>query len=69
MTAKELAFAYPILYNYAYIGVEAVITLILINLPPVKKALATIRNIFMDQPTQGPMLSSASIEKEKHHGQ
>ncbi len=35
----SLAAVYPIVYNYAYILIEAVITIIIISLPPVKKAL------------------------------
>lgn len=50
---RSLAFAYPVLYNYAYIGAEAVISLILINLPPVKKALAAIRNNFAAPSNRG----------------
>ncbi len=33
---------YPVLYNYAYILVEMILTLIVINLPPVKKMLNRI---------------------------
>lgn len=40
---KSLAAIYPIVYNYSYILAEAVITLIVISLPPVKKALARVR--------------------------
>ena len=40
---KSLAAIYPIVYNYSYILAEAVITLIMISLPPVKKALARVR--------------------------
>lgn len=39
---KSLAALYPIIYNYSYILIEMVITLIIINLPPVKKALSAI---------------------------
>ena len=49
----SLAFAYPVLYNFAYIGAEAVITLILIHLPPVKKALAAICNSFATPSSRG----------------
>lgn len=41
---KQIAFAYPIIYNYSYIAAEAVITVAVISLPPVKKALASIRS-------------------------
>lgn len=40
---KSLSAIYPIVYNYSYILAEAVITLIVISLPPVKKALARVR--------------------------
>ena len=42
---KELAFAYPVIYNYAYLLIEAAITIAVISLPPVKKALAQIKNM------------------------
>lgn len=38
------AVIYSIVYNGSYIGLEAVVTLIVINLPPVSKALAYIKN-------------------------
>ncbi len=40
---KSLAAIYPIAYNYAYLVPEAVITVIVILLPPVKKGLARVR--------------------------
>lgn len=39
------AFLYSLVYNMTYIGLEAVITLIIISLPPVKKALVRVKNI------------------------
>ncbi len=36
---------YSICYNGAYIGLEAVITLVLINLPPVRKALSYVKSM------------------------
>ena len=39
---KSLAFIYPIVYNYSYILGEGLITVIILLLPPVKKALARI---------------------------
>lgn len=39
---KSLAAIYPIVYNYSYILAEGVITLIVISLPPVKKALVRV---------------------------
>lgn len=38
------AVLYSIVYNGSYIGLEAVITLIVISLPPVNKALAYVKN-------------------------
>lgn len=38
------AVLYSIAYNGSYIGLEAVITLIIISLPPVNKALAYVKN-------------------------
>ncbi|MBE5882471.1 MAG: proton-coupled thiamine transporter YuaJ [Lachnospiraceae bacterium] len=35
----SLTAVYPIVYNYSYILIEMAITLVIINLPPVKKAL------------------------------
>ncbi len=42
---KALTAIYPIVYNYSYILIEMVITLIIISLPPVKKALAKVGEI------------------------
>ncbi len=39
---KNLAVIYPIVYNYAYILGEALLTVIILLLPPVQKALARI---------------------------
>ena len=39
---KSLASIYPIVYNYFYILVEMIVTLIVINLPPVKKAIKKV---------------------------
>ena len=39
----SLAVIYPIVYNYAYILGEGIITVILISLPPVKNALARVK--------------------------
>ena len=36
---------YSLVYNGAYIGLEAVMTLILISLPPVAKALARVKEM------------------------
>ncbi len=40
---KSLSAIYPIIYNYSYILAEGVLTLIVISLPPVKKALARVK--------------------------
>ena len=42
---KSLAAVYPIVYNYSYLLAEAVVTIILINIPAVKKALAYIKKM------------------------
>ena len=42
---KALAFGYPIIYNFSFILAEAVITIIIINLPPVKKGIAQAKSI------------------------
>ena len=42
---SSLAIVYPILYNYAYILLEGVVTVIVIMLPPVKKAFAYAKRI------------------------
>ncbi len=42
---KSLTSVYSIVYNYSYILVEMVITLIIINLPPVKKALEKVKTL------------------------
>ena len=40
--------AYSAAYNLSYIGIEGVITLILISLPPVKNALASVKKLALD---------------------
>lgn len=42
---SSLAIIYPIAYNYSYILVEGVITVIIICLPPVKRAMASIKKL------------------------
>ena len=39
---QSLTALYPIIYNYSYLLAEGVLTVILISLPPVKKALQTV---------------------------
>ena len=46
---KSLTFAYPVIYNYSYILVEGIITIIIISLPPVKKALIQIKKMVIEQ--------------------
>ena len=41
----SLSAIYPIVYNYAYILAEGVITIILLCLPPVKRALASVKKL------------------------
>ena len=36
---------YPICYNFAYLIPEAILTVVVISLPPVKKAIAGVRNM------------------------
>jgi len=40
---KSLTSVYSIVYNYSYILVEMIITLIVINIPPVKSAISRIK--------------------------
>ncbi len=42
---SNLAMIYPICYNFAYILVEGLITVVIISLPPVKKALARVKTM------------------------
>ncbi len=44
----NLAAIYPICYNFSYILLEGIITVVIISLPPVKKALAHIRQMALD---------------------
>lgn len=46
---KTLAFAYPVIYNYSYILIEGAITLIVIQLPPVKMAIDRIKSLGTSQ--------------------
>lgn len=39
----QFAAVYPIAYNYFYIGLEMILTLIIINIPAVKKALERVK--------------------------
>ena len=40
---KTLEKLYPIAYNYSYIGAEAVITVVILSIPAVKRAMAQVR--------------------------
>ena len=40
---KELSIAYPFIYNYSFLLAEALITIILLSIPAVKKAFAQIQ--------------------------
>lgn len=40
---RSLSGVYPILYNYAYILAEGIITIVILSLPPVKSAMARVR--------------------------
>ena len=42
---KSLAAIYPIAYNYSYIFAEGLITVVILMLPPVKKAMARVENM------------------------
>lgn len=41
---KALTSVYPIAYNYAYIGLEALITVVILSLPAVKSAMEQVKN-------------------------
>ena len=45
---KSLAPVYPIVYNFMYLGLEAVLTLIVINVPAMKNALVQVRRLAVD---------------------
>lgn len=42
---RSLTAIYPICYNYAYILAEAIVTIIVLNIPPVKKAMQYVKNM------------------------
>ena len=42
---KSLSSIYPLVYNYSFILAEMILTLIVINLPPVKKALNAVKDM------------------------
>jgi thiamine transporter len=44
---RTLAFLYPFIYNFSFLGAEAAITVFVLCLPPVRKALEQIRKIVL----------------------
>ena len=46
---QTIAALYPIVYNYSYIAAEAVITVAVLSLPAVKKALAKIKTLAVSE--------------------
>ena len=42
---KSLAPVYLIVYNFMYLGLEAILTIIVINIPAMKKALAQVKKM------------------------
>ena len=46
---KSLSAIYPIAYNFAYLGIEAVLTFIVLSVPAVSKALEQIRKMALDE--------------------
>lgn len=57
---KSLVVVYPIVYNYSYILIEMIITLILINIPPVKKAINRLVSwVSDDNTTSGDVSAQA----------
>lgn len=45
---KAFTSVYPIVYNYSYIGLEAVITVIVLSVPAVKKAMERVKTMACD---------------------
>lgn len=45
---KSLSSIYPIAYNYSYILVEGVATVVILLLPPVKSAMARVKTLAQD---------------------
>lgn len=43
-----LKWAYPVIYNGSYIGLEAVITLILLAIPAVDKAMKRVKTMALN---------------------
>lgn len=66
---KNLAGIYSIVYNYSYILGEMFITLILINIPAVRKAIERIKNMVNDAELRpnAPELSKAERQIQKDY--
>jgi thiamine transporter len=45
---KSLTMLYPVLYNYSYLLVEAIITIVIISIPAVSKSLHRIKQTALD---------------------
>lgn len=46
---QSLAFAYPVIYNYSYLLAEGALTVVLLCLPPVKRAFEQVRNLALQR--------------------
>lgn len=46
---KSLTAVYPIVYNYSYLLIEGVITVIIISIPAVSKALGTVKKMALEK--------------------
>ena len=46
---KSLASVYPIVYNYSYLLIEGIITVIIISVPAVKKALEMVKKMALEK--------------------
>ena len=55
---RSLTAVYPILYNYAYILPEMILTIVVVSLPPVKKAIAHVKQMAVPE----GLRSTASAE-------
>ncbi len=45
---QALAWAYPVIYNYSYILIEGIATVIIISIPAVKKALSQVKRMAVE---------------------
>ena len=46
---KSLTAVYPIVYNYSYLLIEGIITVIIISIPAVAKALGTVKKMAIEK--------------------